>query len=121
MSYNTIQDLTVMVKEIQGQGFVGAGAPNYPLLNHAASTVHVLLQHYFKKLSSSAQNSHGRNASDAGMPTDDFDMTGALAVQEMMQDDNWGYEHEFWNFLEQQAEALPGQQSSTRPGNISYT
>ena len=110
-----------MVKEIQGQGFVGAGAPNYPLLNHAASTVHVLLQHYFKKLSSSVQNGRGRDASDMEMPTNDFDMAGALAVQEMMQDDNWGYEHEFWNFLEQQAEALPGQQSSAQPGDVIFT
>lgn len=121
MSYNTIQDLTVMVKEIQGQGFAGAGAPNYPLLNHAASTVHVLLQHYSKKLSSPVQNNHERDARNIEIPTDDFGLAGALAVQEMMQDDNWGYEHDFWNFLEQQAEALPGQQSSIQSGDIIYT
>ena len=109
MSYETIRNLTVIVAEIQGEGFVGENAPNYPLLKHAASTVHALLQHYWKYVSSCVQSSQGRNTEAMGGAMVDFDTEGGLALHEMMQVDTWGYEHEFWRLLEQQAGALPEQ------------
>ena len=97
-----------MVAEIQGQGFVGASAPNFSLLNNAACTVGLLLQRYFNRSFSQVTTIDSQEMRDADLVTENFNTDDIFLTHGVMQDDAWGYDSEFWRLLEQQAAALPG-------------
>ncbi|PIB01379.1 hypothetical protein CB0940_02221 [Cercospora beticola] len=89
-----VPDLCVIIREIQGGGFVAQGEPNYDLLFRAASSIQRLLNQIIPDLSSPAR------AIDSEQPVPAQDRLPLLDT--MLPLDTWETEFGFWQWLDEQ-------------------
>ncbi|GIZ38777.1 hypothetical protein CKM354_000217800 [Cercospora kikuchii] len=89
-----VPDLCVIVREIQGGGFVAQGEPNFDLLFRAASSIQRLLNQILPDLSAPERITDPQQSSPAhdGLPL----------LDTMLPLDTWETEFGFWQWLDEQ-------------------
>lgn len=92
-----VQSLAVFVAEIQGEGLVRTGDPDYALLHQAARTIDRLLESLFRVVLEKPSAGEGPNPTTHASPPSNAE--NLLPWNLAASGDLLGYELDFWNML----------------------
>lgn len=109
--YKLMQDLSVFVAEVQGEGLIHSGEPNYSLLHRAAYTIQRLLQAAFNGMLAAPSRVDLPPVAADTFDLEHFDFSAF--PQPAVGMDSLGCEMEFWDTLGQHPFLLSPDQTGT--------